>query len=179
MVSRLFLVQSLEFKVRIVAMSANTLPFVLATLKNFHIARLPIWLFGGWAEEVWRMFAPRTHHDIDLLYVAPGFDTLDQYIDHTSSVTEIRAKRFSHKRAVVHQGTMIEFILVEPQSEGYRTRFFADLYELIWPRDLLDFQLPIQGQVVSIASKAALEIYRHNHTHIEKAYQSYRLEEVE
>lgn len=144
-------------------MSANTLPFVLTILKNFDIARLPVWLFGGWAEEVWGISAPRTHYDIDLLYVADTFDTLDQYIDHTSTMTEIRAKRFSHKRAVLYQGVMIEFILVEPQIEGYHSQFFTNLYELAWPRDTLDYQLPIQEKVVPIASKAALETYRRNH----------------
>jgi hypothetical protein len=155
-------------------MSANTLPFVLATLERFHIARLPVWLFGGWAEEVWSMSAPRTHHDIDLLYVAHTFDRLDQFIDHTSAVTEICAKRFSHKRALLYQGVMIEFLLVEPQIEGYLSRFFTNLYELVWPRDVLSYQLPIQALEVPIASKAALETYRHNHTYIEAAYQAYR-----
>jgi len=154
-------------------MSANTLPFVLATLKSFDIARLPVWLFGGWAEEAWGISAPHPHYDIDLLYVAPTFDALDQYIDQTSTFTEIRAKRFSHKRAVLHQGVMIEFILVEPQIEGYRSRFFIDLYELAWPHDLLDYQLPIQTTFVPVASKAALDVYRHNHSHIEAAYQTY------
>jgi len=155
-------------------MSANTLPFVLTLLERFEVARLPVWLFGGWAEEVWNISAPRVHRDIDLLYVAATFDALDQYIDRTSAVTEIRAKRCSHKRAVLYQGVMIEFILVEPHIEGHRTRFFTNLYELIWPRDLLDYQLAIHTQVVPVASKAALEIYRHTHGHIENAYQSYR-----
>jgi len=154
-------------------MTANTLPFVLAILERFEAAKLPIWLFGGWAEEVWGISAPRTHHDIDLLYVAESFDILDQYIDHTSTCTEIRAKRFSHKRAVLFQGVMIEFILVESQIEGYHTQFFTNLYELAWPCDLLDYRLPIQEQVAPIASKAALELYRHNHSQIEAAYQSY------
>jgi hypothetical protein len=155
-------------------MSANTLPFMLATLKNFDIARLPTWLFGGWAEEVWGLCVSRPHHDIDLLYVAHTFDVLDRYIAHTSSIAEIRAKRFSHKRAVLFQGVMIEFLLVEPQGEDYRTLFFMDLYELVWPHDLIDFQLPIQATSVSVASKAALELYRHRHAHIEAAYQTYR-----
>jgi aminoglycoside-2''-adenylyltransferase len=156
-------------------MSANSLPFVLAVLERFNAARLPIWLFGGWAEELWSISAPRAHHDIDLLYIANTFDTLDQYIDQTSTLTEIRAKRFSHKRAVLHQGVMIEFMLVEPHIERYRTRFFTNLYELAWPRDLLDYQLAIHTRVVPVASKAALEVYRYNHSHIEAAYQTYSL----
>src|SRR5262245_6369627 len=107
-------------------MSANTLPFLLSTIRELADAQLPVWVFGGWAEELWGISEPRKHNDVDLLYPANDFTSLDQWLAATEGVTEIVGKRFSHKRAVTYQWVMIEFLLLESDREGHRSNFFSD-----------------------------------------------------
>ena len=51
-------------------MSVNALDFVLAVINLFEAASVPVWVFGGWAEELWHLTPARMHNDIDFLYPA-------------------------------------------------------------------------------------------------------------
>jgi hypothetical protein len=104
-----------------ILMKINTFSFVNHLLHTLAAAHTRSWLFGGWAEEVWGVIAPRPHNDIDLLYPAADFGTLDQFIGTNPSMAEILAKRFSHKRAVMYHDVMVEWFLLESHGTGYAT----------------------------------------------------------
>jgi hypothetical protein len=111
-------------------MSGNTLRFLLSAINLFEEADLSVWVFGGWAEDLWRITPGRIHNDIDFLYPATTFKHLDRFVAQTNDFQEIAAKRFSHKRAMLYQDVMIEFILVQGNNEGYFTDFFSGRYHL-------------------------------------------------
>lgn len=77
----------------------HTFDFVLGIIRRLAQAQLSTWLFGGWAEDLWGLCFPRPHQDVDLLYPAANFVQLDQWLARTPDLTDIPAKRFSHKRA--------------------------------------------------------------------------------
>jgi hypothetical protein len=62
-------------------------------------AALPVWVFGGWAEELLHIALKSIHKDIDFLFPAATFEHLDFFFAQTKDFQEIHAKRFSHKRA--------------------------------------------------------------------------------
>jgi len=151
-------------------MAANTLPFLQTTLGL--LTDLPIWVFGGWAEELWQITPTKMHNDIDLLYSAATFESLDDFMTHRGDIQEIQQKRFSHKRAVLYKQVMIEFLLVQRANDNYFTDFFSGRYHLDWPSDVF-CRVNISGLDVPIASKPALNIYRQRHKQIEQAYQEF------
>ncbi len=150
----------------------NSLDFVHSVIKRFVDAQIATWLSGGWAEELWGICSPRSHNDVDLLYPAPNFDHVDQWLETSNDFSIIPAKRFSHKRAVMCEQIMIELILLEPQGEGHVTNYFAGRYQLVWPRDTLCF-LPMAERSIPLASPQALRLYRQKHSRIAEAYQAY------
>jgi hypothetical protein len=92
--------------------------FVLALMSRLSQAQIMTWLFGGWAEEMWGIFPPRHHRDVDLLYPAPGFAYLDQWLAQAADLAVIPEKKFSHKRAFLLEGIMVEVILLESGKTG-------------------------------------------------------------
>jgi len=152
-------------------MAINTLAFVFDIIHFFEAAKISLWLFGGWAEELWQITPPRSHRDIDFLYPADSFQGLDQYIDKKKGVEEIQSKRFSHKRAIIYRDVMIEFLFVKQAEAACYTDFFSGQYRLEWPRDLLFHSRNVSGYNIPIASKPALLLYRQRHRYIEQAYQ--------
>jgi hypothetical protein len=159
-------------------MSANTLPFLLATVRMLADAQLSIWVFGGWAEELWGISAPRNHHDIDLLYPASDFTSLDHWLAGTEDITEIVGKRFSHKRAIIYRQVMTEFLLLEREHESHRSNFFSGLYTLDWPADTLRYTITVADRALNVASLAALQQYRQHHTEVQQAYQLYTQQHI-
>lgn len=109
------------------------------------------WLFGGWAEELHGLAAPRPHHDIDLLYPAASFETVDAFLN-TGLVAEIHAKRFPHKRAFEMDSVMVEIILVRA---GNVTDFWG-CYDYEWPPDVFTHA----EDRPRLASPSALAQYR-------------------
>lgn len=150
----------------------NTFDFVFSVIMRFLDAGIAIWLFGGWAEELWGICSPRNHNDVDLLYSALNFDRIDQWLVTNNDFSLIPAKRFSHKRAVMCNQTMIELVLLEPRENGYVTNYFDGRYQLAWPPDTLGF-LQMADQSIPVASPGALHLYRQKHHHIAEAYQAY------
>ena len=151
-------------------MPGNTLGFLLSLVKLFEEAELPVWVFGGWAEELWQITPPGTHRDIDFLYPGETFEHLDCFLTRTEEFQEIPAKRFSHKRAILYRQVMIEFLLVQSANGNHFTDFFSGRYHLAWPIDVFHDQVHISGCKIPISSKQALAMYRQQHEQVEKAY---------
>ena len=154
-----------------------TFNFVLEIMHRLAQAQFATWLFGGWAEELWGLCYPRSHHDIDLSYPTSNFLQLDQWLASTPDLSDIPAKRFSHKRAILCGDIMIEVIMLEPvESGGYLTNFFNQRYQLVWPDDTLGL-LFVRGQEVPVTSEKALCMYRKQHHEVNAAYQNYLQEQ--
>jgi hypothetical protein len=154
-------------------MSGNTLGFLLSVIKFFKEADFPVWVFGGWAEELWHIAPRRIHNDIDFLYPATTFEHLDLFIAQTEGFQEIQAKRFSQKRAVVYQHVMIEFLLVQGEGEHYFTNFFSGRYRLAWPADVFCHRVNLSGYNFRVASIQALTDYRQHHEQVKQSYQDF------
>ena len=151
-----------------------TFDFVLGIMGRLAQAQIATWLSGGWAEELRGMCPPRPHRDVDLLYPAPHFARLDQWLARTADLSAIPAKQFSHKRAFLCEHIMIEVVLLEPEQKGgYLTNFFNRRYQLTWPHNTLSL-LSVRDQDVPVASDEALRLYRHHHHSITQAYRTYR-----
>jgi hypothetical protein len=151
----------------------NTLPFLLFTIRMLAEARLSTWVFGGWAEELWGISAPRNHRDIDLLYPADDFMSLEDWLAKTEGVIEIVGKRFSHKRAIVYRQVMIEFLLLEREQDGHRSKFFSGLHTLDWPGDTLRYAITIGDRALKVASPSALRHHRRHYAEARQAYETY------
>ena len=140
-------------------------------------AQIATWLCGGWAEELWGLCYPRSHQDIDLLYPATNFVQLDQWLANTPDLSDIPAKRFSHKRAFLCRDIMIEVIMLESvEGGGYRTNFFNQRYQFVWPHDTLSLLL-VRGQGIPVTSEEALRLYRQQHHSVAEADQTYLQEQ--
>ena len=139
--------------------SNHDLSTVRRVLRVLAGAGLECWLFGGWAEELRGMCKPRAHRDIDILCVANNFDQLAELL-RTSSLVEIHAKRFHHKRAFLFETVMVEAFLAETDSTGRFTMFWGHARHG-WPPDTFSH---LSG--MPVVSRTALESYRRNHASV-------------
>ncbi len=139
----------------------NTREFLFAVLDD--LTTLPVTVFGGWAEEILGLAPARPHSDVDLLLASPDFTVLEILLNANERYTEITEKRFSHKRAYEKNGIRIEIFLVDPHM--LRTIFFDNL-TFTWPADTLSCRMAFGGRLVPVASRAALELYRKEHSRI-------------
>jgi hypothetical protein len=126
---------------------------VLRVVDALEAARLRVWLFGGWAEELRGLRAPCEHRDVDLLYPGRDFSRVDAFVER-SQAERIPTERPEHERAFVLDGTLIELLLVQRDDEGWYTRSpRGELHRL--PADVF----ATAGRL-PVASVAALEGYR-------------------
>jgi hypothetical protein len=88
-------------------------------------------IFGGWAEELHGLCSERAHGDLDLLYPAEDFGCIDALV-RAGELSEIRGKRFPHKRAFIVDGLAIEIFLVQDDAGGPYTVFWGDVRH-DWP----------------------------------------------
>jgi len=151
--------------------SQNTRQFLADMLQELVAAYIQTWIFGGWAEELQDLRPPGPHHDIDLLYSAEDFSSVDQFLQSRTDLEEVPSKRFVHKRAFVWRGILVEIFLLRPVPTRFVTDFFG-LYQFQWPADTLS-QATLFGVPAPSASPAALGIYRERHKVVEQAYQQY------
>lgn len=117
------------------------------------------WLFGGWAEEMRGLSAPRSHRDVDLLYAGTDFDIVEALVVERR-LHEIAGKRFPHKRAFFFDGVMVELFLVQRDSAGLFTSFWGN-HRRNWPADTLSSAVGMP-----VASASALENYRNQHASV-------------
>lgn len=129
----------------------NDREFLIGVLDD--LITLPVSVFGGWAEEILELSAPRPHSDIDLLLASHDFAALETILATNERYTEIPEKRFSHKRAYEKNGVRIEVFLIDPHS--LCTTFFDRLI-FSWPSDTLSQRAPFCNHLLPVASRAAL-----------------------
>lgn len=151
----------------------NTRKFLADTLRELATEGLSVWVFGGWAEELFGLRPPGPHRDIDLLYPATDFSVLEEFLQAHDDVEEVEGKRFLHKRAYRRQGVLVEVFLLRPDPAGDVTDFFGT-HLFRWPADALSAKVPLLGGYVPAASPAALTLYREQHESVEEAYRIFR-----
>jgi len=125
------------------------LAVVLRIVDALEAARLRVWLFGGWAEELRGLRAPCEHVDVDLLYPARDFSRVDRFI----GADEIDLR--PHKRSFELDGVPVELLLVQRDETGWYTELKRGRHR--WPDDVF----ATAGRL-PVASVAALEGYRHS-----------------
>lgn len=99
------------------------------------------------------MGLPRSHADVDLLLPAADFTAAERFIAKEAA-SEVRGKRFAHKRAFLLDGVLVELVLVEPGEHGLVTRFWGDR-ELWWHKPLAE-----PNASPALISRLNLDLYR-------------------
>lgn len=139
---------------------------VAAVMRLLHEDGAPCLLFGGWAEEAAGLCAPRVHEDIDLLLPAGSFRTLDRLLAaERHGFREVEPKRFAHKRAFLHGGSLVETILVQRSGEAPYTLFWGDV-RFDWSIPLAE-SCDLGGHRLQRVSRENLQRYRANHRSVE------------
>ena len=121
-------------------------------------------VFGGWAEEMLGLRPAGSHKDIDLIYCAPDFTDLDEWLRRDRpALTEVVGKRFAHKRAFMLDGVMCEVLLVTGSARCPVTLFWGDV-PFFWSAPLLH-ECPVEsdGVLFSVVSAANVRGYRARH----------------
>jgi hypothetical protein len=127
----------------------NDIGVVLRVVDTLEAARLRVWLFGGWAEELRGLRVPCEHEDVDLLYPGRDFTRVDKFIG--DDVADERA----HKRSFELDGVPVELLLVQKDEEGWYTELPRRRHR--WPPDVF-----ASAGRLPVASAGALEGYRHS-----------------
>ena len=104
----------------------NSVKFLHAIVARLRKAGIETIVFGGWAEELMKAIPPRPHHDVDLLYFEDNFIKVDEFLANQADLEEIRSKRFSHKRAFLWNGIMVELLLVQEGNKQYITNLWGE-----------------------------------------------------
>ena len=141
---------------------ANDYELLKRVLGRLQCAGFSPLVFGGWAQELLQLAPPRSHLDVDLLLPADSFTALDRFLASAQSFgwSEIKAKRFAHKRAFLVQSVMVELMLVEP---GLVTHFWGDV-PFYWLDPLPHSEaIEIDGVSASVVSTANLLRYQQLH----------------
>ena len=133
----------------------NDLSFVMRVVDLLEDARLRVWLFGGWAEELRGLRAPCEHIDVDFLYPGRDFARVDAVLERAAAFEEVEGKRHDHKRAFMLEGTLVELLLVQKDAGGWYTELRRGRHD--WPADVF-----ANAGRLPVASAAALEGYRHS-----------------
>ncbi len=139
----------------------NSISFLKEVYELLETADIPVWIFGGWAEELQGIIESRPHKDIDLLYVGKDFEIVDDFLELNQC--DIR-KKFPHKRAFLYHGVLIEIFLVTKEGDRYITNFF-NTYKHQWPISTFD-EYTKEFRVCSIET---LHDYRAKHVFVEQA----------
>ncbi len=150
----------------------NNIGFLITVYTLLHNAGIPVTIFGGWAEELQGVIAPRPHKDIDFLYEAESFAAVDAFLATYKEVEEIIPKHFPHKRAFMFQGVMVELLLVQKEEERFATTFW-NKYKYEWPENYSTTITLPEGVVLSVATPAVLALYREKFSEIDNIRQQY------
>jgi hypothetical protein len=125
------------------------LGIVLRVVDTLEAARLRVWLFGGWAEELRGLRVPSEHQQIELLYPGRDFARVDRFI--ADDVADER----THKRSFELDSVPVELLLVQKDEEGWYTELPRRRHR--WPPDVF-----ANAGRLPVASATALESYRHS-----------------
>jgi hypothetical protein len=129
----------------------NDLPFVDRAVSLLASKGVDAWVFGGWGEELRGLITPREHVDLDLLYPAEDWSSVDSlYLDW------IDGKRFDWKRAFLLEGVAVELFLVRYDEHGWYTQLERRRHN--WPTNVF-----ADTGRTPVASTAALAGYRHSY----------------
>jgi len=126
----------------------NDLAFVMRVVDLLEDARLRVWLFGGWAEELRGLRAPCEHTDVDFLYPGRDFSRVDRFVGATDDTRP-------HKRTFEVEGIQVELLLVQKDERGWFTELPSGRHS--WPADVF-----ANAGRLPVASVGALESYRHS-----------------
>ncbi|MFB9843919.1 hypothetical protein [Mucilaginibacter ginsenosidivorans] len=148
----------------------NNLPFVNKIIQRLTKSGISTILFGGWAQELTRMISPKSHKDIDLLFINKDFRLVDKFINENSDILEITTKRYLHKRAFMLDGVMIEIILIQQEKKEFVSWFWGE-YKLTWPAIKPICYTTDTKQIVRVASPDVLRFYTDNYQNINKLRQ--------
>jgi hypothetical protein len=141
----------------------NTPEFLVHVLDRLEKAGLAPLVFGGWAEALLGLSAPRPHGDVDLLLPATSFTGLESALSARPEWREVRGKRFAHKRAFENEGVLVELTLVQDAAAGPVTFFWGDV-PFHWLAPLAEATpVMIDGRTCAVASAANLVRYRQLH----------------
>ena len=129
----------------------NDLHFVERAVLLLASKGVDAWVFGGWGEELRGLIKPREHVDLDLLYPAEDWSSVDSlYLDW------IDGKRFDWKRAFLLEGVAVELFLVRYDESGWYTQLERRRHN--WPTNVF-----ADTGRIPVASTAALAGYRHSY----------------
>jgi hypothetical protein len=104
----------------------NDLEFVRRIVAFLDGRGIETLIFGGSAEELHGLCSERAHGDLDLLYPAEDFGLVDALV-RAGELSEIRGKRFPHKRAFVVDAVAVEVFLIQRDRGGPYTVFWGDV----------------------------------------------------
>lgn len=124
------------------------LQIVMRVVDLLEDARLRVWLFGGWAEELRGLRAPCEHRDVDFLYPGRDFVRVDRWLGGANDTRP-------HKRSFELEGVPVELLLVQKDEQGWFTQLPAGRHS--WPPDVF-----ANAGRLPVTSVAALEGYRHS-----------------
>lgn len=136
---------------------SNDLQLLRETVGTLSQSGFRIAVFGGWAEELHRLSAPREHHDIDLIVIDADLVALDAFVEARG---EVAAKRQTHKRAFTTSGVLVELFLVNTVNGQPTTEFWGS-FAYRWPN-----LGPVDLVGLPVASVEALASYRADHHRI-------------
>jgi hypothetical protein len=150
----------------------NDIEFVHFIIKLLASAGIQGIVFGGWAEELTGAIIPRPHKDLDLLYIGSDFNQIDKFLESQAGISEIKLKRFPHKRAFLYNGVMVELIWLLPHGDSFVTTFWND-YRLEWPK-FRPMNIQPQGQdTLLVTPPSIVNYYRQLYPKIELARQKH------
>jgi len=150
----------------------NSISLVYSVIELLRQAEINTVLFGGWAEELSKSITPRPHYDIDLLLFADNFSAVDFFLEKNLQVSEIREKRYSHKRAFLINGVMVELFLVQKEGNVCYTNFWDHL-KLKWPSFKYQSVWYPKLGFVKIVDPSVIDFYRSNQLLIDSARKKY------
>jgi hypothetical protein len=136
---------------------SNDIQLLRKTVATLLQTGFQIAVFGGWAEELHGLSAPREHHDIDLIVIDADLVELDAFVEARG---EVVAKRQRHKRAFTTGGVLVELFLVSTAGGQPLTNFWGS-FVYRWPS-----LGPIDLVGLPVVSVDALAAYRADHDHI-------------
>lgn len=142
----------------------NTKSKLLEIVTRLENEGLKIVIFGGWAAELQKIEKVRPHSDIDLLILDKDFNRLVGFINRNE--WEI-VKSYSHKKAFMFDGIMVEVFLVRIDDNEFTTEFTGEEKSVIfhWP-DQLFTERAIRDVSLKLATKDTMAKYRKSHKRI-------------